>query len=402
MSRAATTSWSDSFIGYAPIVARDRNAIATRLSFLSNGGKALSASQICAGLGAIWPATATPVLLDLGDEVLDESLLEVPASEQIWLEVPGRLAGEASGLELIAALHAHGYGLVLRGRPARELPKALLPAFRLALVHVDEDRRLRATAEPVEPVSHRRAIPYAQAGVESVALMTRCFDVGAQAVIGWPFRDAIEHADAAASSPDFMVIARLLQMIDSGADPDEMEGEIRQDPALAFRLLRYINSPAFGLRVEVQSFRHALMMLGIKKLRKWLALMLATSSKNANLRPVMFASFRRGLFLEHLVAEVDVQERDEMFILGVFSLLDKMFSEPFRELLERLNLPERISDSLLGTHGAYTPYLRIAEAVEQGPHPRLERLLDTALISLERCNNALVQALMGPEAEPSA
>src|SRR5690606_3309894 len=190
----------------------------------------------------------------------------------------------------------------------------------------------------------------------------------------------------------------LLQMIDRDEDTGAMEAEVRQDPALAFRLLRYINSPAFGLRAEVQSFRHALMMLGIKKLKKWLALLLSTSSKNANLRPVMFASFRRGLFLEHLVGDIDAEARDEMFILGVFSLLDKMFSEPFEELLARLKLPDRVQDSLIGQHGPYQPYLRSVEAVGQGPHPKLAGMLDDALISLERCSQSIVRAITGPVA----
>jgi c-di-GMP-related signal transduction protein len=39
---------------------------------------------------------------------------------------------------------------------------------------------------------------------------------------------------------------------------------LKNDPTLAFRLLRYINSPAFGLSVEISSFRHALMILGYR------------------------------------------------------------------------------------------------------------------------------------------
>ena len=72
-----------------------------------------------------------------------------------------------------------------------------------------------------------------------------------------------------------------------------------------------------------------------------------------------------------LVGDIDPEARDEMFILGVFSLLDKMFSEPFEELLGRLKLPDRVQESLIGNRGPYQPYLRIVEAVEQGPHPKL-------------------------------
>ena len=107
-----------------------------------------------------------------------------------------------------------------------------------------------------------------------------------------------------------------------------------RDPSLAFKLLRYINSPAFGLRVEISSFRHAIMLLGYQRLKRWLALLLATASKDVNLRPVMFAAVRRGLLMEELVAgSGDEEMRSEMFICGVFSLLDRMFQESFAKLL---------------------------------------------------------------------
>ncbi|MEB2317788.1 MAG: hypothetical protein OZ935_03865 [Pseudomonadota bacterium] len=210
MSVTSSSPLSDALIGYTPIVGRHRNAIATRLSFMGQDGRALSASRICESLGRLWPDSATPVLVDLGDDAPDARLLETEASDMLWLEVPGRLAGDAAGLELIEALHRHGYTLVLRGRPAGVLPPALLPAFKLALIHVDEDRRLDETTEHARQAAARRSIPYAQAGVQSIEIMGRCFDTGAEAVIGWPFRDALDHAGQASSNPDFMTVARML------------------------------------------------------------------------------------------------------------------------------------------------------------------------------------------------
>lgn len=395
LNPVVTDPLSDALIGYAPIIGRQRNAIATRLSFMGSAGQPLSAARVCERLAATWPESATPLLVDMGDDLPDERLLDVPASPMLWIEVPGHLTGTPAGLELIEALHRHGHPLALRGRPAAELPAALLPAFRLALIHVEEDRRLREPARSA-PVPARGTIPYAQAGVQAIELMERCFATGAHAVIGWPFADAVEHAESADSNPDFATIAKLLQMVTAEEEPEVMEAEVRKDPALAFRLLRYINSPAFGLRVEIQSFRHALMMLGTRRLKKWLALMLATASRNANMRPVMFASFRRGLLLEQFAGDADPDARDEFFIVGVFSLLDKLFLEPVSELLGRLNLPERVRDTLVDGQGSHGPYLRIVEAIEQGPHPRLAGLLDDALLSLEQCNAAIVRALAGP------
>lgn len=177
-----------------------------------------------------------------------------------------------------------------------------------------------------------------------------------------------------------------------------MEAVIRRDPAIAYRLLRYINSVGFGLTVQVQSFRHAIMMLGYQKLKRWLALLLATSSKDANMRPVMLASFRRGLFLEQLLGETqDETVRDEVFILGVFSLLDKLMKKPFDELFGSLAVPESVQETLVHGTGQFVPYLRIVEAIEQGPDPTLPAALDGCLMTLADCNRAVLRTLQAPE-----
>lgn len=389
-------------MAYEPIVGGNRAAIATRLSFVPVDGTPISLERLYPEIAALWPDSATPVLIDAGGVSPTVSIQNVKPVPHIWVEVPGAVCDGPSGFALIEAMQRAGFTLVLRGRPAVPVPTHLLSAFKLALIHVSEDRRLRDSDDEIESSRARHAgqrqIPYAQEGVDSIELMERCFKAGAEAVIGWPFADAVNHAGSARTSPDFSTITKLLQMLNRGDDPAPMEEEIKRDPALAFRLLRYINSPAFGLRVEIQSFRHALMMLGYKNLKKWLSLLLATASKNANLRPVMFASFRRGLFLERLVGgNNDEQTRDEAFLLGIFSLLDKLFNEPLDELLPKLNLPERVLDTLIGDGpGPYGAYLRVAEAVEYDPQHRLDELLTNAFLTREQCNAALVHALTAP------
>jgi EAL and modified HD-GYP domain-containing signal transduction protein len=240
---------------------------------------------------------------------------------------------------MITQLQRRGYGLVLGGRPVSTLPGSMLSAFKMSIIEVVADRRLR-DGEPGQDRGYSRSIPYAQAGVKSIGMLKKSFETGALACIGWPFDDAIQHAKPSDSNPDFGTITQLLSMIDRDADPSDLEKTIRRDAALAYRLLRYINSAAFGLPVEIQSFRHAVMMLGYERLKRWLLLMLMTASKDANMQPVMFASFRRGLFMEHLVGQDgNDAQRDEVFILGVLSLIDKLFREPLPVLLENSMCP---------------------------------------------------------------
>ena len=86
----------------------------------------------------------------------------------------------------------------------------------------------------------------------------------------------------------------LINRVDREEPADRLEAVLKTDPTLAFRLMRYINSPAFGLSVEINSFRHAIMVLGYNRLKRWLALLLASASKDPNVKPVMYAAGAAG------------------------------------------------------------------------------------------------------------
>ncbi|MEZ5659564.1 MAG: HDOD domain-containing protein [Burkholderiaceae bacterium] len=376
---------------YAPVVNEKRVPVATRISISPDRDGHLSTAQAYEAIAGQWNPDGGPLLLDLDARSPDAHLLELSPREDLWFEVPADFVTDPAGAELVIDLHIKGFQMAMRGRPVEDLTPDLLEAFRMSLVPYADDRR---QAEGLAPPSDKRKIPSALTGVKSITQMETAFKEGATAVVGWPFDDVTERAEGASANPSFGVVAKLIQMIGAEADPGEMEKEVRRDPALAFRLFRYLNSPAFGLRVEIQSFQHALMMLGYKRLRKWLALLMATAARDKNLQPVMFASLRRGFLIERLNKDnPDTQLRDEAFIMGVFSLLDKLFNEPFESLFERLPMPEAVYDALVKSEGPLFPYLGLAGAIERTNERSVSESLGDVFISQEDCNIALLQAL---------
>lgn len=172
---------------------------------------------------------------------------------------------------------------------------------------------------------------------------------------------------------------------------------MKLDPTLAFKLLRYINSPAFGLRVEVGSFRHALMLLGYVHLKRWLALLLTTASKDRDMRPVMFAALRRGLLMEELARASagahDEQMRNEAFICGVFSLLDRMMRQPFADLLKSVPVPDSVRQALVDGTGPYQPFLDLVRAVENESLFDVRDSAERLLLGFGEINRAVLRAL---------
>jgi c-di-GMP phosphodiesterase len=195
---------------------------------------------------------------------------------------------------------------------------------------------------------------------------------------------------------DVSTVVELMQGVDKEEPVHKLEAVLRRDPTLGFRLMRYLNSAAFGLRVELSSFSHALMMLGYQRLKRWLALLLASSVKGANAKPVMFAAVRRGFLMEELGRDQgDAEARGEMFICGVFSLLDRMLQQPMSDLLSNVPVPERVQQALLGEGGPFGTMLSLVQAIEQESVFDIRDLSEQLLLSPGVVNRALLVALHG-------
>src|SRR5256885_13178912 len=82
--------------------------------------------------------------------------------------------------------------------------------------------------------------------------------------------------------PTQATIIQLINLVRQQASTDEIEALLKKDPTLSFNLLRFINSSGFGLSCEITSFRHAVMILGLKKLFRWAALLLDRKSTRLN------------------------------------------------------------------------------------------------------------------------
>lgn len=393
---------SDSILGqvalsYSPMVDRNRAVAATRLTvFPLRPGARLDAGALLQEVAEVWPEGGGQVSLNVLSESLLHDLIEAQPSANVMVEIPAFMAVEEAQSEAIKALHRNGNSLLLKGRPLRELPREILPCFKHSIIELAEDRRVNES-KPAAGVE--RSIGYIQSGVSTLADMEGAFGRGAVAVLGWPMDDAVVASAASkgkdkGASHDLQVIVELIHRVDQAEPIEKLEATLRRDPTLAFKLMRYINSPAFGLSVEISSFRHAIMMLGYNRLKRWLALLLATASKDANLKPVMFAAVRRGMLMEELArASGDEEMRNEMFICGVFSLLDRMFKQPFPELLQSIPVPERVYQALADGSGPYQPYCRLIDAVEGDELDAIRESCDALITDPAEINRTLLKAL---------
>ena len=170
-------------------------------------------------------------------------------------------------------------------------------------------------------------------------------------------------------NPAQTIILQLMQLVTANADVAQLEGVLKRDAALSYKLLRFINSAGFGGGREIQSLRQAIALLGYAPLYRWLVLLLATASTSGYSPVLMETAVVRGRLAELLGIQFLARgEGENLFVAGMFSLLDRLLGLPMKEVLDTIALPDAVVRALLTRGGVYGPYLALAEACELNSH----------------------------------
>src|SRR3989344_1524721 len=208
----------------------------------------------------------------------------------------------------------------------------------------------------------------------------------------WFARPAL--VEAKLLTPSQASIIELINQVRKQASTDDIEETLKKDAGLAFNLMRLINSAGFGLSREITSFRQAVMLMGLKKLFRWAALLLTASRTGGTPSSVGQTAVVRGRLMELLALEtLPPEEADQAFVVGIFSLLDVMLSMPMESALGLLNVPEPVAAALLRREGFLGDLLTLAEACESSDDVVFDRTAGLLHLTSQQINFAHLQAL---------
>ena len=381
----------DVYISRQPLVNRQSKIIANRLTLHLRGGA--TTRDAAAALGVLadcWPQGEKLVFINVGKVPYDAELLawQAPANATLEITADALLAPDAAAF--VAALQVSGASLCLIFDT--QAKAALTTGVQFRFIGFDAQRftpaQLKTLAVQTQPFGIGVAL-----NVYDGPTFQGCLDAGVNAAASWFFKRP-DKAPAKALNPGQAQIIRVLNLVRKNAEVKEIEAALKQDVALSYKLLRYINSAGFGLSCEIQSFRHAVTILGYDKLNKWLSLLLATASKDPMAPALLHTALTRARLMEELShGLVDRQEYDNLFITGAFSMLDALLGVSMEHVLESMSLPEAIGDALLGRGGVYGPFLDLAKVSEGEDGAALAEQASMLGITAEQFNRAQMHAL---------
>jgi EAL and modified HD-GYP domain-containing signal transduction protein len=185
---------------------------------------------------------------------------------------------------------------------------------------------------------------------------------------------------------------RMLQGV-SRQDMDliGVEKLIKEEASVCYRLLRYLNSAAFGFRSEIHSVRHALSILGERDLRRWVRLVAAVGAGQDKTSDLVLSALVRGRFGELLAPRVAHGDSD-LFLLGLLSLIDAMLEMSMADVLERIPLDHATKAVLLGQPSPLRPVFQLILAHESGEWEAAAALSESLQLDAESVAGSYWQA----------
>jgi c-di-GMP-related signal transduction protein len=191
-----------------------------------------------------------------------------------------------------------------------------------------------------------------------------------------------------------------LRMLTAVSQPEldvrAIENLVKGEASLCYRLLRYLNSAAFGFGSEIHSVRHALSILGEREVRRWIRLVASLAAGQNKASDLVLAALVRARFCELLSPKVQqkVQHGDsDLFLMGMLSLMDTILEIPMRQVLDNVPIDQECKAVLLGVTSRLRPFYQLMLAQESGAWTAVQELATQLQLSETEVSEAYWQAM---------
>ena len=353
--------------GPAPLDSADTAAART----LSEAVLSIGVDALSCGRPLFMPLTR-PLLLGGAGSLL-------PPSTVLCLDE--QISGDVEVVAACQQLREQGFSLaVTQFGPTATTPE-LLTFAKYARVDL---RRTRAvdwkavathlTARGIKPIAER---------VENAEVAGAAIAAGFHLLQGYYFCRPSTFLSAQIPARRLAYIKLLSALNRDEVSMDEVEALVAHDLSLSVRVLRAVNSAAFGIRHEVTSLRHALVLLGLAQVRKWASVWAMAGLGEGDTSGIVGMSLVRARCCEYLAEVMPQREGGGYFLLGLCSMLDIILRRPMHIAIEDLPLPQPIREALLGRANQARAVLDTVTHYERGEWDAAYRCADRLNINFD-------------------
>ena len=305
-------------------------------------------------------------LVQFTPELLKTDLPALFPSDTIIVELPGELVVNEETIGLCRKLKESGYSLAMNDVFVVRNRKTDLAKF-ADIIKVDFPQAVSDQRDAII----RRLIPengmmLAQ-NVDSAADFELAVTRGFSLFQGDFFTKPAEAAGKKIEGTKLAYLQILREVNRPNISYDDLEEVIKRDVDMTYRLLRTMNSAWFGLTYQVESVKHALVLLGPAEIKRWFSMLVIRDSGMNKPDELLRRALGRAKMGELLAPMTGLRDTaSELFLMGMFSLIDALTDMPLMDVLTDLPISERVKAALLGGPGPFRTVFETIISYEAG------------------------------------
>ena len=326
------------------------------------GARTLSDAVLSVGLDAL--TCGLPAFINLTRALLLGGAGTLLPREVAVLEIREDVPIDDEVMAACRRLHADGYALALDDFTPGSEAEALLPWVRYVKIDVLVTPASEWKAE-VKRLTARNLKVIAEK-VETAEIAAATLDAGFHFFQGYYFCRPTTFAATPLPARRLAYTQLLAALNRPSLSLDEVEDLVKHDLSLSYRVLRLINSAAFGLHRQVTSIRNALVLQGVGQIKKWASIWAVAGLSDGESPGAVSLALVRARCCERLGERLTGPDTGSYFMLGLCSLLDAMLRRPMSVALTDMPLPVAIREALLGGENDARTALDTIVAYEQG------------------------------------
>jgi len=373
-------SAKDIYLGKQPLIDRDQAVIGYELLFCDTtdnfsvitSAKAATADVVCKAFAELGLANALgnqKAFINVDEDFLcEDGIAEFLPRETVLLEVDASQDVSPRLLERCTELRGQGYEFSVSGigtitEPVGRLLQ--LASYSKLDVSAIADNpntsivsRLRST--PTKLIANR---------VESLEEKKLCSDLGFDIFQGYFFAHPVI-VEGRKLDSSYRGLLRIINLINEGADIVQIEAVFKSEPGLAINLLRLTNAVGMGAHARITSIRHAITVVGMRQIQRWLTLLLfahAGGNDNPGNNPLMQTAALRGCFMELLAVRCFPAKRDlrdPAFITGLMSYMPAALGMTMTDILSQIAVTSEVRAALMRHEGDLGLLLNLTESYD--------------------------------------
>ena len=196
--------------------------------------------------------------------------------------------------------------------------------------------------------------------------------------------------DIAPLKVNYLELIKVVNDVDF--DLTDAAAVIERDPALVLSMLEMVNR--MTVNSGIKDVKHAAAMLGQRELKRWLNT--AATKELCMDRPseIMRMSMIRARFAENLAPIFNIaSQSSELFLMGLFSVLDVIIEKPMAEALDMVRVSREIRSALLDKTGPFAAVYDFMLQYEDASWQEVSRQMVVGGIDMDPVYQAYVEAL---------